>query len=106
MSTPLSWEDGRGDRPYPGIESRRLDLGANTYIRYRFAPHSTYPMHAHVEEQTVIVLSGALTLRNGEEDVQLAAGGLAHTPGGLPHGITAGPGGAEFLNVVHPRRQG
>jgi len=93
------------DSPYPGVRRRRFDGGQFTAVRYEFAPGARFPLHHHPEEQLVIVETGDLILQNGDETARLRAGDAAWTPSGVPHGITAGPAGAAFVNIVVPRRE-
>ncbi|REJ36520.1 MAG: hypothetical protein DIU82_04165 [Bacillota bacterium] len=102
---PAPWAALAEDSPYPGVRRRRFDGGQFTAVRYEFAPGARFPLHHHPEEQLVIVETGDLILQNGDETARLRAGDAAWTPSGVPHGITAGPAGAAFVNIVVPRRQ-
>ena len=102
---PAPWAALAEDSPYPGVRRRRFDGGQFTAVRYEFAPGARFPLHHHPEEQLVIVETGDLILQNGDETARLRAGDAAWTPSGVPHGITAGPAGAAFVNIVVPRRE-
>jgi quercetin dioxygenase-like cupin family protein len=58
---------------------------------------------AHPGEEFVIVLSGTVTYRAGEESFELAEGDSIWHPSTLPHGWTAGPAGAVTLHVNTPQ---
>lgn len=106
MGEHFGWQTLPAAHPFPGVESRRYDAGEWTLIHYRFAPGAVFPLHRHPEGQTVVVLRGWLRARQGAEPGWVLQAGEGWTVGpGEPHGMAAGPEGAEFLNCIAPRRQ-
>ncbi|MDX6653742.1 MAG: hypothetical protein QOH18_443 [Solirubrobacterales bacterium] len=78
--------------------------GAYCVLDQVFAPRQISPVHSHdVEDQVVWVLAGAMTVWvDGEQD-ELAAGGFALRPAGLPHAMwnhTEEP--VRFLEITSP----
>ena len=93
------------DEPYPGVQRRAFDAQSATVTRYEFAPSATFPLHRHPQEQVTIVDSGMVTMRIGDAECALDAGAYSVVRGGVAHGITAGPDGAQITAIVVPRRE-
>jgi quercetin dioxygenase-like cupin family protein len=78
--------------------------GAFDYFVVEVAPHGGPPLHVHHEqEETIHVLTGRFKVRIGEETFELAPGGFAYLPSGVPHtflNLTAEP--AEVIVVYTP----
>jgi len=88
----------------PGITSR-IFPGANVMLSIvRFEPNSVGPVHSHPEEQWGVLLEGECIRIQGGEEVDMRAGDFWHTPGGTPHGIRVGKGGAMVLDIFSPPR--
>ncbi len=71
----------------------------------RIAPHSTGQVHSHPEEQWGVLLEGACTRVQGDEEHDMQAGDFWHTPANVPHGIRTGASGAVILDVFSPPRE-
>lgn len=99
-----NFEELEAAEPYPGIERRVVDADGATVSRYAFQPGARFPQHVHVQEQITIVQSGEVELNVDGTKTILQAGDWSVMPGGVPHGITAGPEGASILATVVPRR--
>jgi mannose-6-phosphate isomerase-like protein (cupin superfamily) len=91
LPSDLSWET----RPRePGEPARHVaelsDLLGATEVRanlWRYDPGARGKRHVHaVQEETFVVLSGALTIYIGEpaERVEVPTGGAVTVPGGVP----------------------
>jgi quercetin dioxygenase-like cupin family protein len=93
------------DEPHPGVTRRALQSEHATVAAYNFRPGAVFPLHSHPQEQIIVVQRGGVTFRAAERVEMLALGGWAVVPGGVEHGVTAGPDGAEILAVVVPRRE-
>ena len=94
------------DEPYPGVTRQVVDGEGATATRYEFRPRASFPLHRHPQEQFTLVHRGAVRMALGAEHHELTAGGYSVVPGGVEHGITAGPDGAIVTAVVVPRRAG
>ncbi len=104
MAEPDRWSGADLSRPVEGVTSRRIDQGDVTYVRYRFDPGASFPLHRHPGSQTVVVLRGECRFRSGGETFDLTSDDLVFTPSMEPHGIDAGKEGVELINVITPRR--
>lgn len=93
------------DHPYPGVERRRLDGDGVTLVWYAFEPGAAFPVHRHRQEQVTVVERGTVTMSSGSDDLrELGPGAYSVLPGGVEHGITAGPQGARIMIALVPRR--
>ena len=62
-------------------------------------------IHSHPEEQWGFLIEGSgIRIQNGEE-IEIKKGDFWQTPGGVEHGIIAGPKGAKILDVFSPPRE-
>jgi quercetin dioxygenase-like cupin family protein len=69
------------------------------------APNAEGTIHSHPEEQWGVMLEGTgIRIQDGQE-VAVKAGDFWRTPGGVPHGLRAGPKGAKVLDVFAPPRR-
>jgi quercetin dioxygenase-like cupin family protein len=99
-----SFEKLEAAEPYPGIERRVVEADGATVSRYVFRPGARFPQHVHAQEQITIVQAGEIELNVAGARTILRAGDWSVVPGGIEHGITAGPDGAAILATVVPRR--
>ena len=81
------------------IHGERLTLGV-----IELDANSVVPEHSHEHEQLGICLSGSLVFRVGDESRELGPGPTWTIPGGVPHEVHVGPGGAVVLDVFAPTR--
>jgi quercetin dioxygenase-like cupin family protein len=89
-----------------GLEFRPVTTDTVMTNFVTFAPEAPAPMHHHVEQQIVIVLSGALTFTVGAETRAMHAGECVVIPPHVPHGGVAGPEGCTVIDVFTPPRAG
>jgi quercetin dioxygenase-like cupin family protein len=92
------------ERPYPGLAKRTFDAEGATVNSYEFEPGAEFPLHHHDQEQVTLVTEGEVRMTVGDSVSNLDAGSWNVVPGGMPHGITAGPEGAVILAIIVPRR--
>jgi quercetin dioxygenase-like cupin family protein len=92
------------ERPFAGVERRVLYAERATLTSYTFEPGATFPLHRHEQEQVTLVEEGSIVMTIGSKRHSLAVGGWSIVPGGVEHGITAGPDGARIVAVVSPPR--
>lgn len=102
----VDWETVPPSQPHPGVVAWRVDLEGATVVRYEFAPGASFPLHAHDEEQVLLVVEGRVEMREGDGVLKLFPGGAAVTPAGVPHGLVAPSTRAVVVNVIVPRRSG
>jgi quercetin dioxygenase-like cupin family protein len=68
------------------------------------APHAVGSIHSHPEEQWGVMLEGSgIRIQDGVE-VPVAAGDFWRTPGGVVHGLKAGPQGCKVIDIFAPPR--
>ena len=69
--------------------------------RFVMEPGGGMPLHTNTVEHGQYVLTGAATIRIGDDTVQVAAGDSVHIPAGVPHSYqVTGDERFEFLCVV------
>ncbi len=95
-----SWEE-----VYPGVRRWVTSGQLMTVTFYEFEPACRFPLHAHDQEQAVVVTRGALTFSTGAEQATAVPGTVLWIPRGLPHEVVAGPEGASVVSVVSPARR-
>jgi quercetin dioxygenase-like cupin family protein len=94
------------EAPYPGVQRRTLHSERVTLAQYTFEPGASFPLHRHAQEQVTLVEAGVVHLTADGSTEALAAGAWSVLPGGVEHGITAGPEGARIVAILSPRREG
>jgi quercetin dioxygenase-like cupin family protein len=97
-------KDLPSEAPFSGITRRALSTDQATIQEYRFEPGAKFPMHEHAQEQITLILEGSVAFTAGAETQRLDPGSWAVVPGGVAHGITAGPSGTRFLAILVPAR--
>ena len=66
-------------------------------------PELETPLHVHyTEDEGFHVLEGSVTVRVGDQTVELSAGQHAFGPRDIPHKFKVGPDGARMLWVLTP----
>ena len=92
-------------RIWDGVNAREV-LGENvSFAVVELDPGVTVPEHHHVHEQLGMVLRGSVRFRIGDEVQELGPGGTWSIASDIPHEVTAGPHGAEVLDVFAPARE-
>jgi quercetin dioxygenase-like cupin family protein len=94
------------ETPYPGVRRRTVQAERMTVSEYTFEPGASFPLHRHAQEQVTLVEAGEVRLTAGGTTAVLGAGAWSVMPGGVEHGITAGPEGARIVAIISPRREG
>lgn len=74
-----------------GVQHKLLELqtgGAIYLFESEFGPDTGNSLHVHQhEDELAYVLEGATQIRLGDRDLQIAAGGVAFLPRGIPHAV-------------------
>ena len=70
----------------PGFKGRFIHGEKMTAAFWEIAAGSESPIHQHVHEQTIVVLSGRFELNLGGEIRVLEPGLMAFVPSNVPHG--------------------
>ena len=88
----------------PGL-SARIFVGDQAMLSVvTIAPNAEGTIHSHPQEQWGVMLEGdGVRTQDGREH-PVKAGDFWCTPGGVSHGLRAGPGGARVLDIFSPPR--
>ena len=88
----------------PGLTAR-IFVGDHAMLSVvTIEPNAEGQVHSHPQEQWGVLLEGdAVRIQDGEE-IPVKAGDFWRTPGGVPHGLRAGPQGARVLDIFSPPR--
>ncbi len=88
----------------PGLTAR-IFVGDQAMLSVvTIEPNAEGQVHSHPQEQWGVLLEGdAVRIQDGEE-IPVKAGDFWRTPGGVPHGLRAGPRGARVLDIFSPPR--
>jgi quercetin dioxygenase-like cupin family protein len=89
---------------WEGIQARRVEGDQVTLAIVELDPNAVVPEHTHPAEQNGMVIRGEMRFRIGDEERVLGPGGTWRIRGGVPHTATAGPEGAEVIDVFSPIR--
>jgi quercetin dioxygenase-like cupin family protein len=96
------------DRWFVGTWMRVLagaaDTGGHLTVLEQRAPRGfSPPLHVHDREDTaLVVLSGALTVRVGDDEQAVGAGGVAWLPRAVPHTFRVDSDEVHLLEVATP----
>jgi len=69
------------------------------------APGAVVPTHSHPHEQMGLMVSGTMEFTIAGEARLFSGNEMYFVPGGVPHGVKAGPGGAVALDAFSPPRE-
>lgn len=89
---------------WEGIRARRVEGEQVTLAIVELDANAMVPEHTHASEQNGMVIRGEMRFRVGDEERVLGPGGTWRILGGVPHTATAGPDGAEVIDVFSPIR--
>jgi mannose-6-phosphate isomerase-like protein (cupin superfamily) len=86
------------------VKASAADTGGRyTLLEITAPPGLETPLHVHYnEDEGFYVLEGSVTVRVGDETVELTAGRHAFGPRDVPHKFTVGPDGARMIWVLTP----
>ena len=88
-----------------GLVLRPL-VGRDVLVSFaRYEPHCEVPMHAHEEEQVLIVVEGELELEMEGAKRTMRPGDVAHLPAFVPHATRTLDGPAYQIDVFTPPRK-
>ena len=91
-------------RIWDGVVARALDGAEATLALIELEANAVVPEHAHVNEQTGILLAGSLTFTIAGESKELTPGAGWVIPADTPHSVVVGPDGAKLVELFAPRR--
>jgi quercetin dioxygenase-like cupin family protein len=90
---------------WDGVQARPIEGKNVAFAVVELDPGANVPEHHHVHEQLGMVLRGSVRFRIGDEVQLLGPGGTWSIGSDVPHEVTAGPEGAEVLDVFAPARE-
>jgi quercetin dioxygenase-like cupin family protein len=116
MSSALPAAEPAATRSAAGHDERLWFLGTLAIIRvpgeavggrfalieFLFPPNASPPLHTHPQDESYIVLDGRLTVQAGTDRFELAAGGMAVIPMGVPHTFRVDSDNARVLVLSTP----
>jgi len=76
--------------------------GRFALIEFLFPRHASPPLHTHPQDESYVVLEGALTIKAGEDRYSLDPGGTAVVPMGVPHTFRVDSDSARVLVLSTP----
>lgn len=89
---------------WDGVTGRAVAGEGATLALIELVPDAVVPEHRHPNEQTGLLLRGALRFTIGGETKELQPGALWVIPGDTPHDVVAGPEGATLAELFAPPR--
>ena len=87
-----------------GIEARAVNGDRLTLAVVDLAPNAVLPEHRHENEQLGFIVRGTMTMRIGNEVLELKAGDTYTIPSNVEHGAAAGSEGCTAADVFAPVR--
>jgi len=101
----VTW-DGRPVKELaPGVRIQVVSGEKLMFSRVVIEPGAAVPEHSHPHEQFGLVLEGDGQFTIAGETRRVVAGDYYAIPGGVTHGVVAGPQGGVFLDVFSPPRE-
>jgi quercetin dioxygenase-like cupin family protein len=87
-----------------GIVARAVNGERITVAVVDLQPNAVSPEHRHENEQLGFVIRGSMTMRVGNDVLELHAGDTYTIPSEVEHGAAAGPEGCTVTDVFAPVR--
>ncbi len=88
----------------PGI-TRQMVVGERAMLcRFRYAPETREPVHAHESEQFSYVLEGRVRFLLEGRQLEAGPGDIVYIPSQVPHGAEVLDKAAEVIEVFSPLR--
>jgi quercetin dioxygenase-like cupin family protein len=104
MSAFSSLERLEQVRIWDGITAYPVEGERTTLAVVELEPGSAVPEHRHDNEQLGVLIRGSLHFRIAGETRDVGPGDTWSIPSGVPHQVTAGPGGALAVECFTPAR--
>ncbi len=87
-----------------GVLARSVEGERMTLAVVDLEPNAVVAEHRHENEQLGFIIRGSMTMRIGDEVLELHAGDTYVIPSEVEHGAAAGPEGATVTDVFAPTR--
>lgn len=88
-----------------GVVARAVDGERLTMAVVDLEPNAVVAEHKHENEQLGFIIRGSMTMRIGDQVLELHAGDTYTIPSNVEHGAAAGPEGATVTDVFAPIRE-
>ena len=89
----------------PGVTAKIASGERMMFSLVTLAPDAVVPTHTHPHEQMGMLVSGTMEFTIEGETRLFSGNEMYFVPGGVPHGVKAGPGGALALDAFSPPRE-
>ena len=89
---------------WEGVAARVVHGDEATLAAIELEPGAVVPEHAHLNEQTGILIRGQLTFTIGGETKELRPGATWVIPAHTPHSVEVAPEGASLVELFAPPR--
>jgi len=89
----------------PGVTAKIASGEKMMLSLVTLTPGAVVPTHSHPHEQMGMIVSGMLEFTIEGETRMLSENEMYLVPGGVPHAVKAGPGGAIALDAFSPPRE-
>ena len=89
---------------WDGLIGRAVVGKEASLVAIEIEPDTAVPEHQHPNEQTGILLHGAMRFTIGGESRDLTPGATWVIPGDTPHSVHSGPEGAYLVELFAPPR--
>jgi quercetin dioxygenase-like cupin family protein len=89
----------------PGVTAKVASGEKMMLSLVTLAPDAVVPTHSHPHEQMGLMVSGTMEFTIEGETRLLSGNEMYFVPGGVPHSVKAGPGGALALDAFSPPRE-
>jgi len=87
-----------------GVVGRAWSGDNASLVAIELDPNAVVPEHAHVNEQTGVLIRGSMVFRIGDEAKDLRPGATWVIPPDVPHSVEVGPDGAFLVELFAPPR--
>ena len=89
----------------PGVTAKIASGEKMMLSLVTLAPDAVVPTHSHPHEQMGLMVSGTMEFTIAGETRVFSGNEMYFVPGGVPHAVKAGPGGAVALDAFSPPRE-
>jgi len=98
------WDEIVPLKIWEGVVARAVHGDEATLAAIELEPGTIVPEHSHVNEQTGMLVRGAVRFRIGDETSDLVPGSTWVIPANVPHDVVAGEDGAFLIELFAPPR--
>src|ERR1041385_6621253 len=89
---------------WDGVVGWAVEGERTTFVLIELEADRVVPEHRHDNEQLGVLIAGSMRFRIGDEVRDVVPGDTWNIPGGVPHQVGVGPGGALVAECFTPVR--